>query len=384
MSLAYPLIALLITGCNQQEFYEKSFLEGVGIPDAPEEILEIPDLPIADVNDPTNGGGDPTNGGGDPTNGGGDPTNGGGDPTNGGGDPTNGGGDPTGGVCSVGSPTNAQDSFTQNTEREGKVDILWVIDDSGSMGDEQSSLSYNFEAFIREFIVRDIDFTMGITTTDGRSSRAGLARGNFSSLTSVAAQNNEQAFINDFKNLIQVGTRGSGTEMGLHTSQRFFERYPSFVRDDAFLVLVYVSDEEDQSSQAVQSYVDSLFSLKDKRGQLKTYSIVTKQIDPSKRWETLGDRYVEATNLTNGVSTDIHQDFYQTLTDMGGSILDLLDTFPLSGTPIDGDIRITVNGNEVNQGWTYDSNSHSIKFDANSIPAAGSIVIAFYQKCSEI
>ncbi len=375
MSLAYPLIILLMTGCNQQEFYEKSFLEGVGVPDAPDEILEIPDNPTAgggNTGGGNNGGGN--NGGGN--NGGGN--NGGGN--NGGGN--NGGGN-NGGVCSVGAPTNSSDTFNQNTAQEGKVDILWVIDDSGSMGDEQASLSYNFDAFISEFLIRDVDFKMGITTTDGRSGYDGISKGQFNMLTAQAAKDDEQQFLDNFKDWIRVGTRGSGREMGLYTSTRFFERYPEFVRDDAFLVLVYVSDEQDQSANSVESYIDTLFDLKAKRGQLKTYSIVTQNIDPNKRWETLGTRYVEATNLTNGVAADIHQDFYQTLTDMGGSILDLLDTFPLSGAPINGDIRITVNGNEVNQGWTYDASNHSIRFDANAIPNAGSIVIAYYQKCSE-
>ncbi|MCR9205619.1 MAG: hypothetical protein NXH75_13630, partial [Halobacteriovoraceae bacterium] len=39
-SLAVCLLVLFFTGCNQQEFYEKEFLEGVGIP---EDTKEIPD-----------------------------------------------------------------------------------------------------------------------------------------------------------------------------------------------------------------------------------------------------------------------------------------------------------------------------------------------------
>lgn len=140
--------------------------------------------------------------------------------------------------------------FTQNTGKKGDVDILWVIDDSGSMADEQDSLGRNFQSFIDQFLVKGIDFKMAITTTDGTSSRNGKMVGDSSLLTSAAAKQNKTAFISNFKKLVNVGTRGSGVEQGLKTSAAFMDRYASsFLRSDAFLVVVYLSDEEDQSDK---------------------------------------------------------------------------------------------------------------------------------------
>ncbi|MGM0556601.1 MAG: hypothetical protein ACQEVA_09520 [Myxococcota bacterium] len=45
------------------------------------------------------------------------------------------------------------------------VDILWVIDSSGSMCQEQKALADNFDAFIDDFGKQNIDFHMGVTTT---------------------------------------------------------------------------------------------------------------------------------------------------------------------------------------------------------------------------
>lgn len=47
----------------------------------------------------------------------------------------------------------------------GKIDLLWVIDNSGSMCEEQQSLRDNFEAFMETLDKTPVDFNMGVTTT---------------------------------------------------------------------------------------------------------------------------------------------------------------------------------------------------------------------------
>jgi hypothetical protein len=46
-----------------------------------------------------------------------------------------------------------------------KVDILWVIDNSGSMCQEQQKLREKFDEFVSEFGEKNIDFNIGVTTT---------------------------------------------------------------------------------------------------------------------------------------------------------------------------------------------------------------------------
>lgn len=344
--LGLMMLSILATGCQQDEFYQKEYLEGVGVPGNPITDNPVDPLPV----DPT-----PTPNPVDPT-------------------PT-----PNPGVCGTGTPSEANDEFVQNSAQDAAVDILWVIDNSGSMGNEQQDLAENFSLFIQDFITRGIDFKMAITTTDGRSSYAGVMRGDSDELTDEAAAANESQFIQNFQNWIRVGTNGSGTEMGLYGSQRFFERYQNWARPNAYLAVVYVSDEQDHSAGTVQTYVDMLRALKSNAGYIKPYSIVTTE-NPN-RGETLGTRYVELTNELNGVVADIHRPFYDTLRDFGGSILNLLDSFPLSNAPIDNQIRITLNGQELTSGWTYDAQNRVVRFDPSQIPDAGSIVIAYYRTC---
>jgi hypothetical protein len=66
------------------------------------------------------------------------------------------------------SPANAE-----------SVDILWVIDNSGSMCEEQRDLAVNFDRFLTAFANENIDFQMGVTTTHQRPD--GLPEGSFKS-----------------------------------------------------------------------------------------------------------------------------------------------------------------------------------------------------------
>src|SRR5690606_1920004 len=55
------------------------------------------------------------------------------------------------------------DSYTQ-AERP-KVDVLWVIDNSGSMNEEQNLLKNKIPLFMKFAIEQNIDFHLGVTTT---------------------------------------------------------------------------------------------------------------------------------------------------------------------------------------------------------------------------
>lgn len=58
--------------------------------------------------------------------------------------------------------------YQQKTSIDGseKVDILWVVDNSGSMCQEQKVLRDNFAKFIDELNQTNLDFHIGLTTTD--------------------------------------------------------------------------------------------------------------------------------------------------------------------------------------------------------------------------
>jgi len=292
----------------------------------------------------------------------------------------------TGGVVDCSAPNASSlcaiETFNQSANATKKLDIVWIIDNSGSMADEQDALGSNFSAFIDEFITKDVDFKMAITTTDVSSSykKGRMVNGSDLKLTSAMAKRNENQFKDDFMNLVRVGTNGSGNEKGLEASEGFMQKYASsFLRQDAYLAVVLLSDEEDQSPNMVSDYTNYLKSFKSEAGLVKFYTIadINKTTQKSSGITVGAERYKLASNQTAGVIANIRDDFYQSLTSMGDSILNLLDSFALGFEPVPGSLKVYVNGN-LSSDYTYDATSRSIKFNPNHLPAVGSVIKVYY------
>lgn len=380
-SILLTLVVTSLNACNEAEFYQKEFLKGSGV-DVDGNIPDANDIPLDSPEHPNNilpedvthhhgpeqphepecpNKDDDQNNSDNPT----DPEN----PTG----PT----DPT--------YHDVTEVFTQSQQAQSKVDIVWVVDDSGSMGDEQTSLAYNFDAFIQDFMSKDIDFRMAITTTDPTKKSDGKMVCDWHVLNSKHAAVNQQNFFHMFEKCIKVGTKGSGHEKGLNGIDRFLHHYndgnksnrnDAFLREDAYLVVVIVSDEEDQSSRNVSHYVERLRSTKTNEGMVKVFSIVNTE-DTSAKYESKGIRYMSASNATNGAVADINGDFYQILTDFGSDIVNLLDSFTMANTITGNNILVTVNGIATTE-FSFDQTANSIKFNSGFIPTAASEIKVTY------
>ncbi|MEM7675233.1 MAG: hypothetical protein AAF449_04420 [Myxococcota bacterium] len=181
------------------------------------------------------------------------------------------------------------------------ADILFIVDNSGSMREEQENLAENFELFINE-IAGGGDYRIAVVTTDQSNARerAGLASFAFSSESPYFARTefdqgacvdttiaqgcfrgddpanrvidaqalNVEDQIALFRRNVQVGTCGSGTERGLQAMRSALgmtgpnQCNAGFLREEANLVLIFVSDENDAGSDAVQTYVDFVGAVK--------------------------------------------------------------------------------------------------------------------------
>ncbi len=157
------------------------------------------------------------------------------------------------------SCTNPYDLLIHDRFEQGgfnsDVDILWVVDNSSSMIDEQQSLANNFSAFISAFANvggddggtleydtiedatrawaefqqnqdRFLNYNMGVVTSDVTSPGNGN-QGNVRSLGGIGGGTCEDARIlrpsdpnvsADFIDLVDVGTGGAGDETGLLAS----------------------------------------------------------------------------------------------------------------------------------------------------------------------
>ncbi len=183
------------------------------------------------------------------------------------------------------------------------ADILFVVDNSGSMREEQENLADNFELFINE-LAGTGNYRIAVITTDqssvGDEERAGLATFLFSDVepyrarlrfdldfctdtgiplgcfrgddpaariidSSALSPQDQVAF---FQRNVRVGTCGSGTEQGLRAMENALSKLDGgqcntgFVRPDANLVLIFVSDENDDDDAPIADYVQFLGTIK--------------------------------------------------------------------------------------------------------------------------
>jgi hypothetical protein len=154
------------------------------------------------------------------------------------------------------------DSFVQKAS--AKIDILWVVDNSGSMQEEQNNLANNFSSFMQYINQSLIDYHIGVISTDlmknvdGTCYNAGHC-GQLLGNPRIIDRTTPDPLA-AFANNVKVGTSGGGNEMGiLAAHQAITEPLRSganagFLRDDASLAIIFVSDEDDHSYGDVQYY----------------------------------------------------------------------------------------------------------------------------------
>ena len=296
------------------------------------------------------------------------------------------------------------------TEVNVKIDVLWVIDNSGSMQTSQENLTNNFQSFINDFQVQGFDFQIGVTTTEayrevvsGVNGISDLRDDSGIQIITPATANINDVFL---QNALQ-GTSGSGDERAFSsfTAALGNTNNASFRRDDAFLAIIIVSDEDDFSHDGgtflggqysdpalhtVESYVDELDTLTNSTEASRGYSVnaiaiwdetCRSNLEDEFAGRLIGQRYGELVDATGGVKGDLCGSFAQSLSSIANSIIRLSTQFYLDREPIPSSIRIVIDGVSVpeasgssNGGWEYLAESNSVVFSGDFIPAQGSII----------
>ena len=167
-----------------------------------------------------------------------------------------------------------EDVFLQTA---APVDILFVVDNSASMAEEQNALMSNFWDFIQHLVDSGIDYHVGITVLDDYTGQPAIGE-LYGAYPYIDAD--EPDPVGAFTANMTMGDDGVGQcEVGLEASYRALseplagEANAGFYRDEARLTLVIVSDEADGSTTgqcpdalAWTEYVPWLTSLKGAQG----------------------------------------------------------------------------------------------------------------------
>jgi hypothetical protein len=276
------------------------------------------------------------------------------------------------------------DTFIQGS---AEVDILLVIDDSCSMGDEQAALATNFAAFMSSAATSNGNWHIGVTTTDPLGQKGVLKRGPSNPATLTPNTPNVASL---FAQKVQVGTNGSGYEQPL-ASMALAVSEPNrsgansgFLRPDAALAVVIVTDALEQSPNSVGSYLTTLRAAKLQHPELVSVSVVGPFTQPGTTCITEGavdnGRYASAITGTGGVQSDICTlDWATDLQAISRSVFGARRSFELGSTARGpGDITVSIGGVALpSTAWRYDAANNAVVLDA--APAPGSVLTVDYR-----
>lgn len=218
------------------------------------------------------------------------------------------------------------------------ADILFVIDTSGSMAEEQALLKSGFPSFtstINDYSGGTLDWHIAITTTDVANAGMGN-QGSLKTFSSIgpntyyldSSMNGNTANI-AFQNTVTLGTTGSGDERGIAAARMMVAREVNpatsvgFMRPDTPLSIIVLSDEDERSTRDTSSAEYMPLEAIDEPGNFlsgirtadtmsnspKTvtfHSIVTSsQACLSGAGAYMGTTYMQLSALTNGIVGDI-------------------------------------------------------------------------------
>ena len=255
------------------------------------------------------------------------------------------------------------DSFVQPTSMEG-VDILWVIDTSGSMHDDEPRLLAGIEAMMSSLppqgwrlnmisnspphVQTDAQFPLvpGDTLADAQAMFHNMKKGHY--------------------------------EMGFDALETYYYNNPyasQWMRNEAALLVVFVSDEEDQSNQTVAEFVNYYTGLRD---HAFLASIV--HLDPAESLcnytsYNTGYNSIEATQRLGGVVVDICSEDWAPGVQDASAQVEPYEELKLSHRPIKNEIYVFING-VPNYDWYYVRSDNTVYFDI--VPESNDLVEIAY------
>jgi len=255
------------------------------------------------------------------------------------------------------------------------VDIMFIIDNSGSMGSKQAQLANNFDIFMNVFQLSGVDYHMGFITTDSYNMHGPLIT------TTTADPVSEVIQIID-----DIGVAGNYTEKGIDFSyyalQVGYEFGPGsvFWRNNSKLILIYISDEDDQSSSITPAILKAyVISAKGSVNYVAAHAVAGDYPGGcvSNGGATEAYQYYTTVGLLNGAFLSICLDDWGTPLEFLANESILKSSFLLAETAVAETIYVEVDNVKTSE-WTYDSTNNAVSFNSGHVPAAGSTIYIRY------
>lgn len=274
-----------------------------------------------------------------------------------------------------------------------EVDVLFVVDNSGSMGSFQAELAENFPVFMDFFLGSGLDYHIGVTTTDmnSASDQGKLRSAAGAKWIDVDTENPDAVF----SSLALVGDNGASAERGRDGAYAALElesgpggANEGFLREDAALHITIISDEEDDSTLISRPEFSNYLNTLKAKDDMVTFSSIVSPSPTCAGAVEPGDEYIAVTNAVGGIFWSIcAEDWAQMLENLGIQATGLKREYFLSQLPIETSIEVRVETEGVTYvferdvEWEYNRTRNSISF-FEYVPDALSQVVIDYDLLS--
>lgn len=285
-----------------------------------------------------------------------------------------------------------------------QVDILFVVDSSGSMQTHQSNLISNIDLFINAFLKNSIlDYNVGVVTTDMcTKSTEKYCGGELVASGGLPFVNrktvNASAIL---RTNLKVGINGSGTEMMFDPIYAALTRHlnvanKDFYRPNATLVTIFVTDAEDQSDRMnAGSLKNFLLQMKnnDAKKIISLGVLVPSSVNDCLRDDGTKPFEIETflsffplSNQTSNILSLCSKTYGSELSKMANTIVDQIGhVIYLNRAPIMSSLRVTYGQinlpSDYKKGWSFDAKRNAIILGEEidwTVQPSGSRVKIFY------
>jgi hypothetical protein len=255
------------------------------------------------------------------------------------------------------------DSFVQ-ANKMGALDILVVLDTSGSMSDNFETVGEGMQTLKIDIELLTDDYRFGFITSDP----------GYTDLIGPYDRSSTDIDLLMAPSLLPSAYREEGFASTYAFSQMQDEH--QFFREEADLLLFLISDEEEQSQITSGMFYDWLHQFK-KDTRVDAVSIVTLENSECNvgYGDSVGYKYIDLSRLFNKHALDICDKEWSVWVSESSFLTMLKDHIALSKQPLDDSIKVYID-DELQSGWSYNSKKNIVYLA--EMPDYGSHVVATY------
>lgn len=217
-------------------------------------------------------------------------------------------------------------TFDGHEAKKEKVDILFVLDNSGSMHNHKEVIKPKILNILKTLDAR-ANWRAGFMTSDFYDARHGKYIGLEGRINSKL-ENRHLEVLSALNTLWHLS--GGAEEQLLDSTYHALTKERGFFREDAQFVMVYVTDEDDQSALLVEDYISIFNSNFNRKPSLRLIAKKENDTCPAGTWLDEPEKLMKLVQKTQGRLFGICSDFSDDLaTSIASSVkIDLGVTLP--------------------------------------------------------